>query len=143
MKIFEIVLIGGISLYLLDKIGTAAIAKTLNFRINNIRFESGNPVIDLIAQNPQDAGFYVNSIVADVSLDNTVIGNISMFNQVFVAPLGESLIPVTFRVSLLGAIQNLLALVNGTLDKNVVVAIVGNVNVGGTLFPLNLSFKNF
>lgn len=141
MKLLNVLLLGGAGLFILNRLSAASVASTLNFRIGSIGMEGSNLIIDLIAQNPQNAGFVVNSVVADLLIDGKAVGNISMFDAKEVKALGETKIPLLFRFSLAGVLQNVKALIDGSLGRDAVIAIIGNVNVNGTVMPLNLSIK--
>lgn len=131
-------LLGGVGLYALNKIGMFSIGSTLNFRLGNFGFTSGGIDLNLIAQNPQDAGFVVNSVVGNVLLGSTVVGNISSFSPVTIAPNSETPIRLTIRPSLTGALSLLSDVIKGNVAKQPI-TVSGNVNAGGTVLPLNLS----
>jgi LEA14-like dessication related protein len=140
VKLLNGILIGTGLIWLFNRIGIASIASSLNFRIGGLGFSGGNPVITLVAQNPQSAGFAVNSIVGDVYINGTLMGNLSMFQQVMITPVSEVALPLTVRVNWLGLPGFITDVLQNGWKAGMTVNIKGNANVETTIVPLNLTF---
>lgn len=135
--------IGG--LYILSKITAVGAASRLNFVITNVNVTtSGISVILQVTvqvQNPTNSGFTINSLVGNVLLNGTLIGNASSFNQVSIAPNQQTPLMLTVVLSAIATVNDIVNILSGSSGVHAVVAINGTANVDNLPIPVNLQYQ--
>lgn len=117
----------------------------LNFfpgQVTDMSFEGLNPVAtaELLIQNTSNVTFTINSLSGSVTLNGTLIGNISDFTPVTIGGNSEGYIPLKLRLLTLTIVQNLInAFGGGAIKENLVVT--GSVNANGVQVPLSITYQ--
>jgi LEA14-like dessication related protein len=144
MKISSVVKIGAIGvgvLWLLNAVGLGAIATTLNFYVKGLDTGNGGLILKLAIQNPRSAGFVVKSLVATIYINNNEIGNVSMYEPVYVLPNSETVLNLTIRTGIISILSNVYDIWKGNTDLDAVVTVVGNANINDNVLPVSISYK--
>jgi hypothetical protein len=135
--------IGGI--YVISKLTTAGSASRLNFTISNLQLGTSGliPVIslNLLAQNPTNSSFVVQSIVANAFVNGEQVGNVSDFTPVSIGPNSQGSIPLTVLMNAAVVVEDVLNILTGAAGVSAVVSVVGTANISGLVLPVNLSYK--
>lgn len=140
-NLLKIVLFGGAALYVIDKIGLASVGSSLKIRISGFDIQSGGIVLKLAADNPRDVGFIIYSIVGSLYIGSNLIGDVSMFSQIQVAPLASTTIPILIRPSILGSLTLLQQAIQGQINLTTPIGFKANVNANNTLLPVDISYQ--
>lgn len=130
--------------YLLYMVVFARSASSLVFfpyNVTGFAFEGALPVmnIEILVQNPTNSTFTVNSIAGNAFTDDTLVGNLSSFEQVQIPPNTEVALPVRIRFQPLGIVDDIIsAFKDGHIAKDV--KVTGTVNANGYQLPLTVSY---
>lgn len=133
----------GVGLWLLLKTRKVAAFDQMRFLINRVSL-SGNVFtpelnIALLAQNPTDEDIAISSLLGDVYVNDSKIGNVSSFTPFTLLPNSETPFTVKARVSVTGILSQLGELLNGVGGAQPKVRISGTVNADGTVIPVDLN----
>ena len=110
--------------------------------VTDMSFEGMNPVAtaQLLIQNTSNVSFTIYSLSGSVTLNGTMIGNISDFTPVTIAGNSEGYIPLKLRLLLLTIVQNLInAFGGGAIKENL--QVTGTVNANGIQVPLSITYQ--
>lgn len=138
---------GGLLLWNLYSHGAAALS--LNFlpgRIKKLSWDGLGPSlqIELQAQNTSNHSFNVLSIAGNVYVTQNgkdyLIGRVSDFTQVAVAPNSVSLIPLNISMQLTGVVQNLINILQSGLNAQTI-KLQAFANVDALQVPLNYTYN--
>jgi len=130
----------GISLYAQKKA-----SGFLNSYIDSIAlaFEGIIPVLrlNIAFQNPSNQQFIVRSLTGNVMANDTVIGNVSSFQTIYINPNAQAILPVYIRLSPLGIVSDLLRLIQTGAGISQTIRVKGYVNANSIVAPIDLSYK--
>lgn len=121
---------------------------TGRFRVNiiGVHLKGDNITFDVYIQNVNDYPINIKAIVGDMFLisnngkTSIKLGNINRYGIVTVKPIGETKYPITLRTKFVSLVQYFSGLLQGTL-RGQIIKFVGNINIDGSIYPLNLSYK--
>ena len=123
----------------------AKAVSTLNYFIQGValKFDGFVPVLNLSIgiQNVSNESFEIRSFVGNLILDGQTIGTISSFAVVPILPASQTIYPISVRLSVIGAVTDIISLLQGNSGAPKNIDIVGNVNASGVVAPVNLSYK--
>ena len=144
MGLVEVALvIGGlVGLYFLNQAHSADSLVFFPDNITGLGFEGANPVVTatLLVQNPTNTAFTFQSLAATATSDGLVVGNVSNFTPVAIAPNSEGVMPLTIRLLLITAANDVIdAIQNRNIKKKL--KIEGTVNTNGYAVPLSLEYE--
>lgn len=100
-------------------------------KIRSLDFDGTTPIMKfgLGIQNTSNQRFTINSIAGNAYVNNTYFGNVSNFTQVIVQPNSQAILPLIIRVSLIGAIQQIIeAIDTGNIRVNINIDLTINVD---------------
>lgn len=122
----------------------ASAAGTLNFypaNAKSLRFDGLTPVITIgiAIQNPSNQTYTIKSLVGNIYANGYLIGNVSSFFQMAIKPTGETVYPITVRLSLIGIVQDIIAAFNGGGIQQEV-ELQANANVNNFIFPVKIKY---
>jgi LEA14-like dessication related protein len=111
-----------------------------NIRINSVSFANTQLGADVKFYNPNGYPMELKDAVAEVFIDNKLIGNVSLQNSFTVPRRDTFLLPVTLNANLGGALGNL---VQALGNKEVLVKFVGTVKAGrnGIFVNIPISYE--
>lgn len=117
----------------------------LNYIITGVglSFEGITPVMRLSIgiQNVSNESFVIKSFVGSLTCNGFQIGNISSFTPVTVPAVSQITYDVYARLSLIGAVQDIVNLIQQKSGIAQTVIITGYINASGLVAPVNLSYK--
>lgn len=128
-----------------ELLSKASAAGTLTFypgQLHSLDFDGATPIItvQLLAQNTSNKQFTMQSLAGNVFTENYLVGNISSFNPVTIAPNKQTIIPLRIRLSLIGIVNQIIDAIQ-THNFQMTLQVESYVNVDGIQQPLNLNFK--
>jgi LEA14-like dessication related protein len=141
MKLSNILIFGGIAVIAYELLNLGTAAGTAQFLLEGVTVNSiTNYTVQILVQNVSNANVTLNSLVADIQLNGTDIGNASYFPSTPTVISGNSqqVVNLTVNPSLLslpGAIINIVNAPGSALNFNV----TGNANVNGLVLPFTLT----
>ena len=146
MKTSEAVLFGLGGLVIFELLRKQLALGTLNFYpsgIKDFHFDGITPVftLTLVAQNTSNKDFKLNSLSGNLSANNYLVGNISVFNQaVMITRNAQTPIDMEIRLSLIGIANDVVrAITTGNLVVNM--ELNSYANIDGVQVPIDLEFK--
>lgn len=110
--------------------------------VKDIYFDGPTPVIRLIlaAQNSSGQTLTVNSVVANLSANGYLVGNVSSFVPQPILPNSENYIVVSVRLSALGVVNDIIRAVQfGSFTQDL--TLTGYANVNNYQLPIDMKFK--
>ncbi len=128
-------------------------AKRLSFSVRGIsvHFSGITPYMDVKigVANPSNETLHVGSIVGDMYMNGNYVSSISAYGLTEIKGLGESVVPVTAKLSLTGVAAEIQDIVKGIIDKQPLQTILsktelkfkGYINAEGTTIPMDFSYK--
>jgi LEA14-like dessication related protein len=135
----------GAGIFVLSKIATANIASRLNFVLGGVSASlSGlTPVVtvNVVVQNPTSGSFTVNSLVGNISVNGTQIGNISMFVATVIPPNNQVQLPLTVILNPAQVLTDLLNLLTGNSGNQVIVSLDGTANIDNIPIPVSIQYN--
>lgn len=141
-KILNVLLLGAAAAglyYFRNTSKTNRYISGLRFFIAGLDIKNNILTIQLKIQNPNSQDKTVRSIVGDVYVNNTKVGNASSFNTVIVAGNRETFYNVDVRLKVLSIINNIADLTKGFAGSTLVFK--GNANVDNAVLPINVKFS--
>ena len=144
MGIVEVaVILGGIiGLYFINQAAAASSLVFFPSGINGLAFEGSGPVVtaSILVQNPTNTAFTFESFAASATSDGTLVGNVSNFTPVAIAPNTEGVMPIKIRLLLLTAANDVIdAIQNRNIKKKLQVK--GTINTNGVPVPVTLEYE--
>jgi purine-nucleoside phosphorylase len=139
MKLGNIVLLGlgGYALYYYSRLALAGNDLQVVFKGFGIQSIS-NYTITLTVQNTSNALIVLNSLAADVQINDSDLGNVSYFGSPIQIPANSQVdVPLTLNVSLLGVPAIVTQMLNNT--GTYTINVLGTLNANGVVLPLKLS----
>jgi hypothetical protein len=118
---------------------------TVNFfpgKLHSLSFDGATPIVtvQLLAQNTSNKLFTMQSIAGNVYTDNYLVGNVSNFTAVQIAPNTQTAIPIKIRLSLLAVVNEIIAAIQtGNFSKTLYVD--AHANIDGLQVPIKETFK--
>ena len=96
----------------------ASAAQRLNFYpagVSGLRFDGATPVLTftLAVQNTSNQAMDINSLAGTLTANGFQIGNFALWTPTRIRANAESRIPITVRLSLIGAVQNIVEIIQG------------------------------
>jgi len=93
-------------------------AATLNFypaSIKNLQMDGVTPVLtlNLAIQNPSSQTYTVKAVVGSLYANGFLIGNVGSYVQKTIIGPGQTIYPLTIRLSLLGIVQDIINAFSG------------------------------
>jgi hypothetical protein len=135
--------VGG--LWLLNKLSTAGIASRLNLYISsfNLSLSGISPIIQIgvMAQNVTNGSLQFNALAANAFLNGTMIGNVSGFQPVTIAPVSQVTIPLTVIVNATQIISDVISILTGSAGVAANLEIKGTANVSNLILPVDIIYK--
>lgn len=138
-----IMLIGGaIALYLYTQKSAAGHLLFFPGTVTAMDMESGGPVAyaTIVIQNTSNATLTINSLAANVTSNNQLVGNVSQFNAVEIPGNSQVEMPVKITFQLLGIVNDIIRAFQTNNFKQDL-QIVGYVNAGGVQADLKITYK--
>lgn len=110
--------------------------------ITGLSLSGTSPVItcELIVQNTSNVSFTINSMVASVYADDTLIGNISNFTPVAINGNSQGTIPLTLELLSISIVNDIIGIITGGVGKQVI-TVRGTVNANGIQSGFSLQYK--
>jgi len=112
----------------------------LNFFIRSISlaFDGITPVLrlNIAIQNPSNESFVIRSLVANVTANETIIGNISSFTTVAINPNAETILPVFVRLKTIAIVSDILTLIQNGSGISQTIKIDGAANANNMVIPV-------
>ena len=141
----QIALLTGAGLVAYKAFSKTQSAATLNFypaSIKNLQMDGVTPVLtlNLAIQNPSGQAYTVKAVVGSLYANGFLIGNVGSYTQKQVIPTGQTIYPLTIRLSLLGIVQDIVNAFsgNGAAQK---VELNAYANVDDFNIPIKLLFN--
>ena len=109
--------------------------------VSNIRFDGATPIItlNLIAHNTSNITMTINSFDANVTANDTYVGNASSFTPQVIAANSQATVMVDIRLSLLNIVNDIIkAFQYGNFQE--VIRLTGNANVDNAQVPIDMNF---
>jgi LEA14-like dessication related protein len=135
--LIPIVAIGAAAFFLIRR---TQFAKNLNFIIRGVkltgRWLSPRIEIEIGIQNPSNQTANVKSMSGVVRWNNAEFANISSFNNVTIAPNGETKIKVNAEPSVMGIYETAKKIIKDGLRGRI--EITGSANVNNVQLPFNI-----
>lgn len=117
----------------------------LSFLITKIKlsFEGITPIlnVNLVIQNPSNEKYTINSFVGNLQSGTEIIGNVSSFVPTVILPNSQTTYPLTIRLSLIGVVSDLIALIQQGSGISQTLILNGYLNASGIVAPVNISYK--
>lgn len=117
----------------------------LNYIITGVKlsWDGITPILTvaLTIQNVSNEKYTVNSFVGTLTSGGTMIGNVSTFVQTDIPASSQVSLPLQIRLSLIGVVSDLVALINQGSGISQTIVLNGYLNASGILAPINLSYK--
>lgn len=132
-------IIGGVAVYYI--LSKTLLAKRLNFLFQDVNFRAKglNAEINLsfMVQNPANVSATIQAISGNIYINNKVVANVSTFEKQTISPKSESLIKITAKPSVFGAVQIIIDIIKKKFTG--AVRFEGSANVDGVLIPIKQS----
>jgi LEA14-like dessication related protein len=117
----------------------------LNYVIGSVAlsFNGLTPVlkINVLIQNVSNQSFTVTSFVGNVNVAGSSIGSMSSFTEVVIPPASQVTYPVYATLNLLGAVSDLVNLIQSGSGTSTTITLKGFVNANGIVAPVSLDYK--
>lgn len=138
MKTGSVVLlaVAGLALYSFAQLGTASNTAQLIFSGVTVNSPTSF-TLHFVVQNISNATVKFNGLTGTVSVNGTVVGNLSTFSAVTIQPVSQQNLNVSFQPSLLGVASQVADMIrtgNQTLDFS----IEGNYNIDSFVLPFSV-----
>lgn len=134
---------GAFIIYSLFRKGSAL--QTLNFYPGSIRsltFNNGKPYLtfEVKAQNTSNQSFTIQSMAGNVYANDTLIGNVKMFDRINISPNSEGTITLKAEMMLLGLLQDIIsAIETGTIKQDIEIDMYANID--NLQIPVDLNYS--
>lgn len=112
-----------------------------NIRINSVSFSKTELGADVKFYNPNNYPMILKEAMADVYVDNKLIGNVKLDNTFTVPKKNTFSLPVLLNANLGGVLGNL---VQALGNKEVTIKLVGSVKAGrinGLFIPIPINYE--
>lgn len=117
----------------------------LNYIIQGVglSWEGITPILNitLLIQNVSNENYTINSFVGNLYSGSTLIGNVSSFTPTQVLPSSQTLYNLKIRLSLIGVVSDLVALINQGSGIAQNLTLNGYVNASGIVAPVIITYK--
>lgn len=144
-KVLPAALVFVAGLILLSKFAKGGAIATLNYNISGIRFNFSGLVpvlsINIAVQNTSNQSVLISSLAGDLYINGDHTSNISSFEPLNIPANSEAVYTITARLSLTGAISNLIDIVNGRLKATANIRFTGHINIEQLQVPVDLTYK--
>lgn len=110
--------------------------------IRALKFEGATPVLEmnLGVGNTSNQSFTIQGLAGNLYTNNTYIGYVSNFNAITIPPRSETLLPISIRLNLIGAVSQLIeGLTNGTWSQDLELDM--KTNVDNLVVPVVIKYK--
>jgi LEA14-like dessication related protein len=110
--------------------------------IRALKFEGSTPVLEmnLGIGNTSNQSFTIKAIAGNLYTNGIYIGYVSNFNPVQIPPTSEAILPVSIRMSLIGAVSQLIdGLTNGSWSQDLELDM--KTNVDNLVVPVVIKYK--
>ena len=107
--------------------------------VTGIDLVGGVPFIyfTVFAQNTASTGIQVDSFAGNIWANNQLVGNVSSFQPIYIAPNSQTQIPVTAQLGLFNIVNDIISSFNtGNVQQQIEVR--GYVNGTGFQVPVNI-----
>lgn len=145
MKLLPKLALIGVGGFVLVKLISANIINRLNFIVTGIQlgFVGTTPTVTLsiAIQNPTGSSFTINSIVGNVFLNGSFIGNVSSFVTTAIPPNGQVTLPVTVLLNISQVISDIIHVIDGSAGIQALIELQATANIDNLAFPLDVSYK--
>lgn len=151
MKLLPALGLTVVGVFLLQKVSAAAAATRINFLVGGVKLASigFTPILNVtvVAQNPTNSTFTINSFVGNVFLNGDMIGNAAGFIPTTVKPAspggltGQTEIPLNVSLNGLTLVSDIVSVITGQAQVAAVVRLVGTANVDNLLLPIDITYK--
>lgn len=138
-----LLVVGGVfALYWLNKAVAAGRLSFFPGDVTGFGIEGITPVanITLRVQNSSNASLKINSLSGNVYANNTLVGNLSGFQPVYIRGNSEGTIPVNVRFQPIGIVNQLIQAWN-THNFQEKFTVDGTVNAEGIPVPLKMEYS--
>ena len=95
----------------------------------------------MVIQNPSNEKYTINSFVGNLQSGTEIIGNVSSFVPTVILPNSQTTYPLTIRLSLIGVVSDLIALIQQGSGISQTLILNGYLNASGIVAPVNISYK--
>lgn len=112
-----------------------------NVRIKSVSFSKTELGADIKFYNPNTYPMILKEAIADVYLDNKLIGNVKMDNTFTVPRRDTFLLPVSLNANVGGVLGNLVTALG---NKEVTIKLIGNIKAGrinGIFIPIPINYE--
>lgn len=101
-----------------------------------------SPVLyaELVVQNTNNVSFTLNSLAGSVTVDGTLIGNVSNFTPVQINGNSQAVIPLTLVLMPIGIANEIIQIITGGAGRKSI-KVSGSVNANGFQEEFSLDFK--
>jgi LEA14-like dessication related protein len=130
--------------WLLNTFLTAGTAESLNYLIEDVSFSITGiihleTVITIGIQNPSSHSLTINSMVGTVYVNGDYLGNVSNFTQTTVLQNAQTSYSIHFVSDVFNLSTELLNIIQNY--HGLTLRLVGDININGSLVPLDLTYK--
>jgi LEA14-like dessication related protein len=133
-----IVLIGGAIAYFYGK---RKLQQSIKFSFESLKLSGTKIIVRLGMLNPSGSSATLNSLVGSLIVKGNEVATIENFNKTIIAPKSKSFIDVTITPSALGVLTTLKSLFKKGGIANLSAQIVGNANIDGVTFPIDVKYS--
>lgn len=137
-----LVLGGVIGLYFFNQARAAGALVLFPGNITGLQFDGATPVVTvtLLVQNPTNTSFVFRSFAASAYSNDTLVGNVSNFTPVAVGPNSEGIMPLTIRLLLITAANDVISIIQTKHVKRTL-KLEGTINANGVPVPVTLNYE--
>lgn len=133
-----IVLIGGAIAYFYGK---RKLQQSIKFSFESLKLSGTKIIVRLGMLNPSGSSATLNSLVGSLIVKGNEVATIENFTKTIIAPKSKSFIDVTITPSALGVLTTLKSLFKKGGIANLSAQIVGNANIDGVTFPIDVKYS--
>lgn len=133
-----IVLIGGAIAYFYGK---RKLQQSIKFSFESLKLSGTKIIVRLGMLNPSGSSATLNSLVGSLIVKGNEVATIENFTKTIIAPKSKSFIDVTITPSALGVLTTLKNLFKKGGIANLSAQIVGNANIDGVTFPIDVKYS--
>jgi hypothetical protein len=145
VKLLPAIALAAAGLYVVSKLAAFGVASRLNLFISSYSMSLNGitPVITLgvTAQNVTSEAIQFGALAGNAYLNGTLIGNVSGFTPVNIAPQSQAVIPLTIIVNATALISDVTALLTGTAGTSVALEVKGSANVSNLVLPVDITYN--
>lgn len=125
--------------YLLTRIGTIG---GLKFIPRGLAVVGGAVSLLLGVQNPSSTGLYIESFIGSLMLNGNAIGDVSNFQQTYIAPNAETPVSVLVSPNFFGIAQGAINELSGNEGggTGMSATLTGQVNINNSSLPISVNF---